>query len=45
MRCSSELPLAPWEAALGAYQIVPTPAGTLQLMVPAGAAQGSLLRL
>lgn len=41
-----ELPLAPWEAALGASLTVPTPAGgTLQLTVPAGAAPGSRLRL
>lgn len=43
---SFELPLTPWEAALGASLTVPTPAGgTLQLTVPAGAAPGSRLRL
>jgi curved DNA-binding protein len=39
------LPVAPWEAALGAEVIVPTPAGPLQLMVPAGSPHGRKLRL
>ena len=31
-----DLPLAPWEAALGATVDAPTPEGTVQLSVPAG---------
>ncbi len=33
-----ELPLAPWEAALGAKVAVPTLGGTVELTVPAGSA-------
>jgi curved DNA-binding protein len=40
-----ELPLAPWEAALGAKVAVPTLGGTVELTVPAGAQSGSKLRL
>jgi curved DNA-binding protein len=40
-----ELPLAPWEAALGAKVAVPTLAGTVELTVPAGAQSGQKLRL
>jgi curved DNA-binding protein len=40
-----DLPLAPWEAALGANVEVPTPAGTVQLKVPAGTRAGHSLRL
>ncbi len=40
-----DLPLAPWEAALGASVDVPTPEGTLQLKVPAGSTAGRKLRL
>jgi curved DNA-binding protein len=40
-----ELPLAPWEAALGAKVSVPTLAGTVELTVPAGAQTGQKLRL
>jgi curved DNA-binding protein len=39
------LPVAPWEAALGADVIVPTPAGRVQLTVPAGSTHGRRLRL
>ncbi len=39
------LPLAPWEAALGARINVPTPAGNIKLKIPAGSAQGKKLRL
>ena len=42
---SVDLPLAPWEAALGASVEVPTPEGTLQLTVPAGSTAGRKLRL
>ena len=39
------LPLAPWEAALGAQVNVPTPAGSIKLKIPEGSAQGKKLRL
>jgi curved DNA-binding protein len=40
-----DLPLAPWEAALGASVTVPTPLGRVELNVPAGSAAGRKLRL
>jgi curved DNA-binding protein len=40
-----DLPLAPWEAALGCSLTVPTPEGSVQLTVPAGSAAGRQLRL
>ncbi len=40
-----ELPVSPWEAALGATVQAPTPAGPVQLGVPAGSTQGRKLRL
>jgi curved DNA-binding protein len=40
-----DLPLAPWEAALGATVAVPTPDGSVQLNVPANSAAGRKLRL
>jgi curved DNA-binding protein len=40
-----DLPLAPWEAALGAVVKVPTPAGAVSLSVPAGTSAGKKLRL
>jgi curved DNA-binding protein len=40
-----ELPLAPWEAVLGASVEVPTPGGTVRLKVPAGTHAGQRLRL
>ena len=40
-----DLPLAPWEAALGATVEVPTLEGAVHLKVPAGTAAGSKLRL
>ena len=40
-----ELPLAPWEAALGAKVAVPTLGGTVELTVPPGAQSGQKLRL
>ncbi len=40
-----DLPLAPWEAALGASVEVPTPAGAVSLKVPAGTSSGRKLRL
>ena len=42
---SVDLPLAPWEAALGATVDVPTPEGTVQITVPKGSAAGRKLRL
>ena len=40
-----DLPVAPWEAALGASVTLPTPDGNVQLSVPAGSASGRRLRL
>ena len=40
-----ELPLAPWEAALGAKVAVPTLGGKVELTIPAGAQGGQKLRL
>ncbi len=40
-----ELPLAPWEAALGATVDVATPEGTVQLTIPKGSQAGRKLRL
>ncbi len=40
-----DLPVAPWEAALGATVKVPTPDGTVELKIPAGSTTGRKLRL
>jgi curved DNA-binding protein len=40
-----DLPIAPWEAALGAAISAPTPEGPVQLSVPPGSANGRKLRL
>jgi len=40
-----DLPIAPWEAALGATVKVPTPGGTVELKVPSGSVTGRKLRL
>lgn len=40
-----DLPVAPWEAALGASVDVPLPDGSVQLSVPAGSGAGRKLRL
>jgi len=40
-----DLPIAPWEAALGATVTAPTPDGSVQLSVPPGSSQGRKLRL
>jgi len=41
-----DLPLAPWEAALGTTVSIPTPAGSmLELTIPAGTATGRKMRL
>ncbi len=42
---SFDLPVAPWEAALGATVTAPTPDGNVQLTVPPGSSQGRKLRL
>lgn len=39
------LPVAPWEAILGATVTVPIPSGNVELKIPANSAQGSKLRL
>ncbi len=39
------LPVAPWEAALGATVKAPTPAGPVDLKIPAGSRAGTSLRL
>lgn len=40
-----ELPVTPWEAALGRKVKVPTPAGPVDLKIPAGSSSGKTLRL
>ena len=40
-----DLPVSPWEAALGATVATPTPAGEVHLTIPAGSVQGRKLRL
>ncbi len=40
-----DLPIAPWEAALGAKVTVPTLAGNINLTIPAGAKSGQKMRL
>lgn len=40
-----ELPITPWEAALGATIKAPTPGGTVDLKIPPGSTSGSKLRL
>ena len=42
---TSTLPLAPWEAALGATVPVPTLGGQVDMRIPAGAQSGQKLRL
>lgn len=39
------LPIAPWEAALGASVTVPTLAGQIKLKIPAGSSSGKKMRL
>ena len=41
----TDLPVAPWEAALGAGVTVPTPDGSVELTVPPNSAPGRKLRL
>lgn len=40
-----DLPVAPWEAALGAKVKIPTPSGLVDLKIPKGSVQGRTLRL
>ena len=40
-----DLPVAPWEAALGAQVEAPTPAGSVELTIPPGSSSGRKLRL
>jgi curved DNA-binding protein len=40
-----DLPITPWEAALGTVIEVPTPSGSVALTVPAGSSEGRKLRL
>jgi curved DNA-binding protein len=40
-----DLPIAPWEAALGASVKAPTPAGPVMLKVPPGSIRGRTMRL
>lgn len=40
-----DLPVAPWEAALGAVVKVPTPSGTVDLKIPPNSSAGRKLRL
>lgn len=40
-----DLPIAPWEAALGATVKAPTPQGAVELKIPAGSSSGRKLRL
>ena len=39
------VPVTPWEAALGGEVAVPTPAGTVEVTIPAGSQSGRKLRL
>jgi curved DNA-binding protein len=40
-----DLPVAPWEAALGATLTIPTPDGEVDIAIPSGSAPGRKLRL
>jgi len=40
-----DLPVAPWEAALGGHVIMPTPGGKVDLRIPRNARSGQKLRL
>lgn len=42
---SLDVPVAPWEAALGASMKVPTPEGPVMLKVPPGSTKGRTMRL
>lgn len=40
-----ELPITPWEAALGGHVVLPTPSGKVDLRIPKNARSGQKLRL
>ena len=40
-----DLPISPWEAALGAEVVAPTPTGQVEIKIPAGSANGRKLRV
>ena len=40
-----DLPITPWEAALGAEILAPTPTGQVEVKIPAGSVSGGKLRL
>jgi curved DNA-binding protein len=40
-----DLPVTPWEAALGATVKVPTPTGVVEMKIPAGSSAGKKMRL
>lgn len=40
-----KLPVAPWEAALGATMKVPTPTGSVDLKLPPGSVSGKKMRI
>ena len=40
-----DLPIAPWEAALGAEVVAPTPTGRVEVKIPAGSVAGKKLRV
>jgi curved DNA-binding protein len=40
-----DLPVSPWEVALGAEVIAPTPTGQIEIKIPAGSAGGRKLRV
>lgn len=40
-----DLPVAPWEAAMGGEVEIPTPAGSIKMKIPPGSGQGKKLRL
>ena len=42
---SLDLPVAPWEAALGARVTVPTPDGLIEMKVPKGSESGARMRI
>ncbi len=42
---SIEVPVTPWEAALGSKITVPTPAGNVDLKIPSGSSSGKKMRL
>ena len=40
-----DLPITPWEAALGAEVVAPTPTGQVEIKIPAGSVNGRKLRV